>query len=73
MASRGPEPNVTDQEILQVVETAGRPFVTITEVAMEVGLSSTRARERLNGLVQGGELNKAKVGGRAVVYWSPGE
>ena len=63
---------MTDQELLKTVESAERPFVTITEVATEVGLSSTRARERLNELVEEGELNKAKVGGRAVVYWPSG-
>lgn len=69
MASRGPDPKATDEEIVQSIASAENPFVTAGDVASDVSLSSERARQRLNQLEKEGKIVRTKVGGSAVVYW----
>lgn len=71
MSTPGPDPEVTDQEILAVMRQRSEPFVTAPDVAQAVGLSRQRARLRLERLKDEGKIERAKVGGNAVVYWIP--
>ena len=69
MASRGPDPKATDEELVESIVSAENPFVTAGDVASDVSLSSERARQRLNQLEEDERIARAKVGGSAVVYW----
>jgi predicted transcriptional regulator of viral defense system len=71
MATRGPDPKATDEEILDVIRSAESPFVTTRDVAEAVSLSSERARQRLNRLNKQEQIDRTKVGSSAVVYWIP--
>ena len=72
MATRGPDPKATDEEILNIIRSAESPFVTTRDVAEAVSLSSERARQRLNRLNKQEQIDRTKVGSSAVVYWIPG-
>jgi DNA-binding Lrp family transcriptional regulator len=69
MATRGPQPNVTDREILQELENGGYPFDTASTLSERVNLSRQRLRKRLNRLAENGIIERAKVSG-VVLYWS---
>lgn len=71
MATRGPDPTVTDEELIQAIREHEDPFATAGDVADTVGLSGERVRIRLNRLADAGEVDRSKVGGRAVIYWLP--
>ena len=69
MATRGPDPTVTDAELIDSIERQPRPFATAKSVAIDVSLSRERARQRLNRLSNEGELQREKVAGGIVIYW----
>jgi DNA-binding Lrp family transcriptional regulator len=69
MATRGPDPKVTDQELIHTIRTDARPFATARSVADEVSLSRERVRQRLNRLAEEGSVERAKVAGGIVLYW----
>lgn len=59
---------VTLDAVLSVFEDAEVPVLTATEVSDELGCSRPAAYNKLETLVEEGELQKKKVGARAVVY-----
>lgn len=59
---------VTQDAILSVFTQAEIPVLTAREVADEVGCSRPSAYNKLEALVDAGELHKKKVGARAAVY-----
>jgi predicted ArsR family transcriptional regulator len=69
MATRGPAPSVTDDELIAAIRSRSEPFATAGDVAEIVSLSSERTRQRLNSLAEADRIGRAKVGGSAVVYW----
>lgn len=70
MASRGPEPNVTDKELIDAVvdafEDTRGPVVSTAEIAANAGISGTRIRERVKGVEK---IQTKKIGGGPRVYW----
>jgi predicted transcriptional regulator len=56
--------------VMAVFENADLPVLTATEVAEELDCSRPSAYNKLEELVDRGELHKKKVGARAVVYIS---
>ena len=71
MAKPGPEPEVTEEDVLGVFETrrdASEPL-TASDVADALGCSRRTALTRLNDLAERGALEKKQVGARAAVYW----
>ena len=70
MATRGPDPEVTDQEIFEAFNKAEKPFVTATDIQEGVDLSSTRIHQRLQPHVESGKVERMKVG-NAFIYWLP--
>jgi response regulator of citrate/malate metabolism len=56
------------ESILAVFEQAEVHVLTASEVAEELGCSRPSAYNKLEDLVERGELDKKKVGARAVVY-----
>ncbi|RXK47021.1 hypothetical protein EAF64_17950 [Halorientalis pallida] len=69
MATKGPDPTVSDRELIDAIAKAAEPFATAGGVAERVGLSDWRVRQRLERLGERGELNRARVGGGPWIYW----
>lgn len=59
---------VTLDSVLRVFEEADLPVLTAGEVADELDCSRSGAYNKLEELVERGDLQKKKVGARAVVY-----
>jgi predicted transcriptional regulator len=59
---------VTLDSVLTVFEDADIPVLTATEVAGELDCSRPSAYNKLEKLVEQGEIHKKKVGAHAVVY-----
>lgn len=59
----------TDKDILAHFTHTDRPVQTAQSVAEQFGLDRSQAYRRLQQLADEGALEKAKVGGRAVVWW----
>ena len=72
MAMRGPDPEVTDNELRQAVSDTEYPFATISDVVQRVDLSRERVRQRLESLVEQERINCVKTGG-VIIYWLPSE
>lgn len=62
-------PRTTDGEILAHFSKAKRPVQTAQSIADQFDLDRSQAYRRLQQLADEGVLEKAKVGGRAVVWW----
>lgn len=56
------------ENVLTVFEEAELSVLTASEVAEELGCSRPTAYNKLEELVDQGEIHKKKVGARAVVY-----
>ena len=59
---------VTLDDVIAVFDTAELPVLTASEVAEELNCSRPSAYNKLETLVESGELHKKKVGARAAVY-----
>ncbi|WP_229113321.1 FaeA/PapI family transcriptional regulator [Halapricum desulfuricans] len=59
---------VDGETVLSVFEAVAGPVVTTTDVSDVLGVSTESARQKLNELVEAGELRRRKTG-RTVVYW----
>jgi response regulator of citrate/malate metabolism len=59
---------VTLDSVLAVFKEAQIPVLTANEVADELGCSRASAYNKLEELAEQEEIEKKKVGGRAVVY-----
>lgn len=69
MATRGPDPTVTDNQLTDAIRETGYPGGTASDVAEIVGLSRQRARQRLERLCENDELYRAKLNSGVVLYW----
>jgi len=63
------EPEVSDEELLDVFRELEKPVLTATQVAGEVSIGRKAVLERLRGLKERGVLERMEVGARAVVWW----
>lgn len=68
----GRPPEVTDDEILNVFETAAEPVLTASEVAERLPIERRGVLTRLDDLEERGFLRSKKAGGRSTVWWYPG-
>lgn len=59
------------ETVLDVMEECKEPFLTLPEITEEVDVSKKTVHDRLMELHEEGEVNRKKVGGRAVVWWLP--
>lgn len=70
--SRGPDPSISDDELIDIVERSdhywGRPFVTANEIAEQVNMSRQGVHRRLEKLHEKGDIRKYKAG-RGVIWW----
>lgn len=69
----GPDPSVTDEELLKVFQDAEDPVLSTREVAEQVSLSRRSVYDRLVALRDGGKLEGKRVGGRNNIWWVPDE
>lgn len=60
---------VTKDRVLEAVASHPDPTVTAREVADALGCSPDAARKKLVRLHEAGDVQRKKVGGRAVVWW----
>lgn len=72
MTMRGPDPKVTDEELIRAIENTDYPFATITDVTERVELSRERVRQRLEVLEKNSGVGRVKTGG-VVIYWLSSE
>jgi DNA-binding Lrp family transcriptional regulator len=63
------EPEVSDEELLDVFRELEKPVLTATQVAGKVSIGRKAVLERLRGLEKRGVLERMEVGARAVVWW----
>jgi len=68
----GRNPDVSDEEILDVFERSDDPILTASEVAEALDMGRRGILSRLEKLEDEGVLESKKVGGRSVVWWYPG-
>lgn len=59
---------VTLEDVVEIFERVDLPVVTASEVAEELRCARPTAYNKLEQLVEQGEVHKKKVGARAVVY-----
>ena len=59
---------ITPDTALTIFKNAEIPVLTASEVANELGCSRPAAYNKLEALVERGDLHKKKVGARAAVY-----
>lgn len=71
MATRGPEPSMSDQEILEYMQENRRPFVTSSEVAEVADVARQNAYRRLQRLYESDKIEKYQAGASAVCWWLP--
>jgi DNA-binding Lrp family transcriptional regulator len=64
---------MTDEQIVELVDTAmdwsGKPFTTAPELADRIGMSRQGVHQRLQNLVDEGEIEKYQPG-QSAVYWT---
>lgn len=68
----GPDPTVSDEEILSVFIEASDPVLTATEAAEQLPLTRRGLYNRLVQLEDAEQIHSKKVGGRTTVWWVPG-
>lgn len=69
----GRKPRVSDEEILAVFREAEDPVLIASEVAEHLPIGRRGVYDRLEKLEDRGAVTSKKVGGRATVWWSPGD
>ena len=67
--SRGPDPDHSDAEILQVFVESPDPVLFATEVAESLDMTRQGVYNRLDSLVDTGLLHTKKSGSRTRIYW----
>jgi predicted ArsR family transcriptional regulator len=70
-SKRGPQPIVSDDELLQAVREVSFPMVKAEDVADRVSISKRGVYERLESLVDQGRLSHRTVGANAKLYYLP--
>jgi prophage antirepressor-like protein len=61
-----------DTELKTILIEAGDPVLTAVDVAEELGITQQAAHARLSSAHRREEVDRKKVGARAVVWWVPG-
>jgi len=57
------------EDVLAVLKKANTPVMTAKQVADEMGCTREAARQKLESLHEEEQVEKMKVGARAVVWW----
>lgn len=72
MSTKGPDPTVSDSELIEAIKRTERPFATAKQVSDTVGLSDWRVRQRLERLDENNEIKRDRIGGGPFIYWLEG-
>lgn len=67
----GRNPEISDDEILEVFRATSEPVLSTSEVASEFSITHRGIRDRLEKLESEGSLKSKKVGAKAIVWWDP--
>jgi len=65
----GPKPSVTDEEILNLFKESDDPALSTMEVTEQLSLKRRSVYDRLESLVEKGELESKPIGGRNTIWW----
>lgn len=68
-AKPGPNPTVTDEEIVSLFRETDDPVLSTAEVTDRISLKRRSVYDRLSALVENGRLNQKEIGGRNTVWW----
>lgn len=68
MAKPGPDPSVTDEQIIRAIVTDRKPVRSTSEIAAAIDLTRQGTRKHLDRMQEAGLLNKDKAG-PTVVWW----
>lgn len=60
---------LSENAIKSLCRERGGPIVTAVEVAEEFGVTQQAAHQQLTEMHENGEMERRKVGSRAVVWW----
>lgn len=69
MSTSGPDPKVTDERLIDCIQSDPRPFATVTTVTERVALGRERVRQRLNRLSRQERIHREKISGSVGLYW----
>ena len=69
MPKPGPDPEVSDDEIIQVIRSVPFPFAKTADISEETGMTQTWARERLNRLAEAGHIRRRKISKGGIIWW----
>lgn len=74
MGKPGPDPEITQESVLEVFSELDDPCTPLTaqEIADDLDCSRRTALRRLKELHEESELQSKKVGGRSRVWWQSG-
>jgi len=67
----GPNPSITDDEILALFQESDDPVLSTAEVAELTPLTRRSVYDRLVALREEGKLDSKEIGGRNTVWWLP--
>lgn len=67
----GRRPQVTDEELLEVLESGQDPVVTTADVAEQLPIGKRGVLKRLKKLEERGAIASKSVGARGQVWWVP--
>lgn len=67
--TRGPDPEISAVDIIEIFALSTDPAFVPAEVADELDVTSEGARHQMNNLVEKGYLKRKKPGSRTVMYW----
>lgn len=65
----GPDPQVTDEELVDIFRSSKDPVLTASEIAEKVSIGRRSVYDRLKKLEKEDRLKSKKVGGRTTVWW----
>jgi len=65
----GPNPSITDEEILSLFRETSDPVLSTSEVAEQAPITRRSVYERLVSLRDEGALESKEIGGRNTVWW----
>jgi len=67
----GPNPRVSDDEILQLFRDTDDPVLSTAEVTEQLSIKRSGTYKRLSALRDDGQLTGKDIGGRNTVWWIP--
>ena len=70
MPNKGPEPKVSDERLIEIIEQHEVPVASAGAVAEKISISRQSVDRRLRRLADEGKVEQGKLGDYQTVYWS---